>query len=257
MVEINNELCIGCMSCRRVCPLKVIDADRDTVTVRNPQYCISCGHCASVCPQNAIRGMAPVSQMGIPLEDGQAFPESEIERLMVTRRSIRCYQNKEVEKKKISRLIYLANQAPTAVNREKSRFVAVGRTGCAELEIMAQDYFLKKEDGKISGLITNSGYKILLGAPALIGICNRKEFGTWDSALAAQNLALAAHSMGLGTCFAGIFNRAYRDCAGIQSYFNTGKEYEMQMFMVLGYPDPGIKYRHSIERARPEITWLG
>lgn len=48
-LDINEEKCIGCGKCERVCPMQV-----DVMKNINSAECISCGKCAEECPTNAI-----------------------------------------------------------------------------------------------------------------------------------------------------------------------------------------------------------
>jgi len=52
--EINQEACIGCTACVRVCPTRAISGERKKPHVIQPEVCISCGICAGKCPVKAI-----------------------------------------------------------------------------------------------------------------------------------------------------------------------------------------------------------
>ena len=52
--EINQEACIGCTACVRVCPTGAISGERRKPHVIQPEVCISCGICAGKCPVKAI-----------------------------------------------------------------------------------------------------------------------------------------------------------------------------------------------------------
>jgi 2-oxoglutarate ferredoxin oxidoreductase subunit delta len=61
-VEIDRELCKGCLLCVRACPLKLLEADTTLNTsgsypskVVNSEKCIACGNCYEVCPDVCIR----------------------------------------------------------------------------------------------------------------------------------------------------------------------------------------------------------
>jgi nitroreductase/NAD-dependent dihydropyrimidine dehydrogenase PreA subunit len=256
MIKIKYECCINCLSCYKVCPIKALGVKSGKVILERPENCISCGHCTSVCPQMAIMDEDSISKPGIKLEEYTVFSQEEVEKLITTRRSIRRYDNREVEKDKIERLLYLAGQAPTGGNGPKCGFLVVGPKGCTELEVMINKYYLGKPNSIIGEKIRNNGYKVLLGAPVLIGIYDVKGVESWEFALAAQNLVLAANGMGLGTCYNGIFNGIYRGDTEIKSYLKLPEEYEMKIFIVLGYPDPNIRYHHTIDRVQPKVIWV-
>jgi 2-oxoglutarate ferredoxin oxidoreductase subunit delta len=61
-IEIDRELCKGCLLCIRACPLKVLEVDTELnssgsypAKVANAEKCIACGNCYEVCPDVCIR----------------------------------------------------------------------------------------------------------------------------------------------------------------------------------------------------------
>lgn len=55
--SINDNLCISCGICRRVCPsdaIQVNENSRKKYSI-NPSECLVCGKCAEICPKNVIR----------------------------------------------------------------------------------------------------------------------------------------------------------------------------------------------------------
>ena len=113
-----------------------------------------------------------------------------LEEIIKTRRSIRIFQDRKVEFSLIEKIIELATYAPSACNIQGWRFIIV-------------------EDEKIKQELVDQGGTILIkNAPngILILYDNRtKELEYSDyiqsAAAAIQNIHLAAHSLGLGTCW--------------------------------------------------------
>ena len=57
--EINNETCIKCGKCQRICPVSCIEKHTDSETGRtflspNPDICLGCGVCVRNCPMQSI-----------------------------------------------------------------------------------------------------------------------------------------------------------------------------------------------------------
>jgi nitroreductase len=111
-----------------------------------------------------------------------------------TRRSIRRYQEKPVEKEKIEWLLKAAMAAPSAMNIKPWEFVAV-----TDPDVMAK--------------IRSSLMFAKFNAPAAIAVCgntsffkhaNATRFWVQDCSAATQNILLAAVSLGLGTVWLGV-----------------------------------------------------
>ena len=122
-----------------------------------------------------------------------------------TRRSVRAYGPEPITDEQLAILFDAAHRAPSARNRQPWKFVAVRRKELIE-----------------SFFPTVSSMKFAADAPALIIVCYDKEkilsadhpanrgqdnlLALQDTALAAQNLMLAATAIGLGTCWMGMFD---------------------------------------------------
>lgn len=113
--------------------------------------------------------------------------------VILRRRSIRRYENKEISKDMLDKIVEAGRQSPSAANRQPYRFVIV------------TDSEIKKElKGRFS--------RFLKDAPVVIvGCANPKALltGKWatvDTTIALENMALAAWSLGIGSCWIGSFN---------------------------------------------------
>jgi heterodisulfide reductase subunit A-like polyferredoxin len=53
--RVNEDLCVACMTCARVCPFGVPALNENHFAEMNPAACQGCGNCASACPQGAIQ----------------------------------------------------------------------------------------------------------------------------------------------------------------------------------------------------------
>lgn len=256
MVIINYNLCIDCLGCYKICPLKVMGLKEEKVKIERPDNCISCGHCISVCPVKAISGDFVSSIPGKNTECIKAAQYTEIKDLIISRRSIRSYDKREVEKEKVQKILNLAAYAPTGGNRQQVKYVVIGSKGTNNLEKLANDFFVKKYEDKIGDIVREADFSVLLGAPVLIGFYSDLKYVDVDCVIAAHNAVLAATSMGLGTCYNGILMRAYSESKEIQEFFGLSENYRIHIFIVLGYPDSSVKYYHTIIRNDPNILWI-
>jgi heterodisulfide reductase subunit A-like polyferredoxin len=55
VAEVNEDLCVACLTCLRVCPFGVPRVNERHFAQIDPAACRGCGNCASACPQGAIQ----------------------------------------------------------------------------------------------------------------------------------------------------------------------------------------------------------
>ena len=53
-IHINQNTCIRCKKCVRICPSALFTLQEDKGIEVNADDCISCGHCVAVCPTDSI-----------------------------------------------------------------------------------------------------------------------------------------------------------------------------------------------------------
>jgi Fe-S-cluster-containing hydrogenase component 2 len=59
MIEVNNELCIGCGACVRACPVSAIHLREGNVYIEESK-CTGCQKCIQICPVDALAVIEPV-----------------------------------------------------------------------------------------------------------------------------------------------------------------------------------------------------
>jgi nitroreductase len=129
------------------------------------------------------------------------------------RRSVRNYSDKEVPDETIKEIIRAGTYAPTAVNKQPWRFVVVkNKPLIEEYDDRAKKAFLAAyKDTENSDLVRYVQYlskpttQLFYGAPVLILVfASPYVINEHDCALAAENMMLAAHSLGIGSCWIGL-----------------------------------------------------
>jgi nitroreductase len=129
------------------------------------------------------------------------------------RRSVRNYSDKEVSDEVIKEIIRAGTYAPTAVNKQPWRFVVVkNRQLIEEYDNRARKAFLAAyKDAEHPDLVRYVQYlskpttRIFYGAPVLILVFASPDvINDHDCALAAENMMLAAQSLGIGSCWIGL-----------------------------------------------------
>jgi nitroreductase len=142
-----------------------------------------------------------------------------------TRRSIRKYMDDPVDDGLVHEVICAAMMAPSAGNSQPWQFVIV------------------RDRQKLEAIGTGHLYASLAGkAPVAILVCGEpekeKHEGFWiqDCAAATQNMLLAAHSLGLGAVWLGIYPREER-VKSMRSLFGIPDKIEPFALVTLGYAD--------------------
>jgi nitroreductase len=143
---------------------------------------------------------------------------------ILTRRSIRKYKQKTISDKILQNLLRAACSAPSAGNQQPWHFIIF-------------------DDRKILNIIYTfhpSG-KILKEADKALLVCGdldlEKFKGYWmiDCAAATENILLAAHSLGLGACWLGLYPREGR-VAGMRKLLKLPPHIIPFALVSLGYP---------------------
>lgn len=187
--------------------------------------------------------------------------------LIHTRRSIRQFEPRPVERSLIERLVEAACWAPSAHNRQPWRFVVLdGEDRKRELiEAMAARLTADLradglEEAQIERDVSRSRRR-LTGAPVLLLVClsmqdmdcypdtfrqqHERVMAIQSVAMAAQNLLLLAHAEGLGACWmcAPLF------CPDVvRETLNLPEAFEPQGVIALGYPaEQRTKTRKPLE----------
>jgi nitroreductase len=133
---------------------------------------------------------------------------------MYKRRSVRAYAPKKLDNACIRTLLAASVQAPTAMHREPWQFVVVqDETLLKRLSDRAKTLSLAEAEraypapeAQMLDMLRQPDFNVFYNAGTLIVICAKPlgQFVAADCWMAAQNLMLAACSMGLGTCVIGL-----------------------------------------------------
>lgn len=125
--------------------------------------------------------------------------------------SVRAYTSEQIDQSTLRTLLAAAVRAPTAMHAEPWQFVIVQdrnmlrRLSERAKETLAAEAHLHPDRGSPDTFM-QPDFNVFYDAGTLVVICtkNAGHFAQADCWLAAENLMLAAHAMGLGTCVIGL-----------------------------------------------------
>ncbi|MBU5453860.1 nitroreductase family protein [Caproiciproducens sp. MSJ-32] len=147
--------------------------------------------------------------------------------LLKSRRSIRRYEDREIEKEKIDALLKAALLAPSSRNRRPWEFIAV-----TDKELLK-----KLSESK------EHGSKFLEGAKlGIVVIADKEVCDVWieDASIAATLIQVTAHSLGLGSCWIQMRERMRNKEEKAEDYIrkllNIPDKYGVECVISVGYP---------------------
>ena len=157
--------------------------------------------------------------------------------LIEKRRSIRMFQDKEIEPQKVETLIESALRSPSSMNRNPWEFIVV----------RDREKLMKLSRAKPHG----AGF--LKNAPLGIVVCvdpSKSDVWIEDASIATIFILLAAESIGLGGCWIQIRKRMHDERRAAKAYISElldiPESMEIEAVVALGYPDE-LKPAHRKE----------
>lgn len=276
MININLDKCIACGLCIKDCLCNDIKIKDGKIYPLN-KACINCGHCIAICPQNAVTidnyDMKEVKEYNY--NNFTVEPENLLN-FIKFRRSIRQFNDVNIENDKIKKIIEAGRYTATGGNRQPLSFIVIQQkmeelTGITVnvLYKYACSYELDETDQlSILGRRYTSLWKLIhrqyqrgkdmlfFNAKAMIIVLCDERLSVnsiVDGGLAASNMELMANALKLGVCFNGFFTYASEDVE-IRNYLYIPDNIKVVTSLLIGYTDN--KYLRTVPRKKAEIQWM-
>jgi nitroreductase len=189
--------------------------------------------------------------------------DNEVTRAITKRRSIRYYSKMPVPDEVVEKLIETGIHAPSALGLYPWSFIVVkDKEMMQKISDYAKPIVLEglknaKRVGmtqKYLDMVGEEGFSIFYNAPCLLLVLGKNDapLADVDCSLCAQNIMLAAYSMGLGTCWIGS-GRYLEKNPGLVEELGIPDEYHLVASLVLGYP---AEKPEMPARPEPSVYWI-
>ncbi|KZL89470.1 nitroreductase family protein [Clostridium magnum] len=265
LIKVDKSLCTKCGACIKVCPTTALCMKEDGPEHNNLNSCIACGQCAAVCPCGALDNVKTPLCNQTEIKDFKVLDPKLAEYFLRSRRSIRCYKNTHVPYEELLKLVNIAHFAPTASNSQGVSYIIVRDKKILE---KSTEIIVKwMEDNielhwsfprHINNYRKNGIDSILRDAPHIILATALRDFrnGRENTISALSYIELFAPTLGLGSCWAGLFEFcAFSNYGPLLDLFNIPKDKVITGALMVGYPK--YKYKRLVDRNPLDVTCIG
>lgn len=149
--------------------------------------------------------------------------------LLKTRRSIRSYQSAMPKEHELSAILEAGTYAPTAMGQQSPIIVSIERRE------------LRDQLSSMNAAVMGSDKDPFYGAPVILLVFAPKDKATHiqDASCVLLNMMLAAHSLGLGSCWINREKEMFETEEGkaLMKEWDIDSSYEGVGALALGYPD--------------------
>ncbi|VBB08438.1 nitroreductase [Lucifera butyrica] len=156
------------------------------------------------------------------------------------RRSIRSFKEEQIKDEELQAIIEAGRYAPSAMNQQCWHFTVVQNKEILEmLNARAKKAAAEIDNEHIQQMAKNENFNIFYGAPTVVIISGDEAALLIDAdcAAAAQNMLLAAESVGLGSCWVNFVVFAFQGDESLRLKQQLGIPEGFRPFysVVLGY----------------------
>src|SRR5690554_2426558 len=171
---------------------------------------------------------------------------NEIIKNILTRRSIRKYQDKQIKLIELQAILEAGSFAPSGMNKQSWKFTAIhNKKILKEVNETIRQTILMNENNpyykRLSEKARDVNVNFLYNASTYVLVSNSKtNYNSMaDSALAIGNMMLAAHSLGIGSCWLNQLPRLseYQPMKQLLIKLAVPKNHVVYGSVVFGYPD--------------------
>lgn len=287
---INHETCKKCGLCIEICPVNMIEFDESGLTnfiLERENICLECGQCMAVCTTDSITVAKFTYEENFNKLPKHKIDYQEFIDFISSRRSVRNFKDKKVEKKVINKILDSLKYAPYGAEPNKVEVTVINNRETIEKILPYAEKFLddiikwvdspivsriiKHKKGietfntlknhlypmsKLQNYKLKYGDRITRGAPAILIFHAEKgaEEHTHNALIYGTYSMFAIHSLGLGGSMNGIMPASINKVKEIRNIFRIPDNHEAIISLTFGYPK--YKYQKAIKRESKNINWI-
>ncbi len=159
-----------------------------------------------------------------------------------SRRSIRQFKPDQLKEADLAAIIEAGRYAPSAMNGQSWHFTVIQNKELLDrMSVQVRDLYKDIDSPRIKERLKDPNWQAFYRAPAMVVVSGNKEakFHQTDCAAATQNMLLAAHSLGIGSCWIGIIAQLLESPEGekFARELKVPEGYKPLYAVALGYPD--------------------
>ncbi|NTU97437.1 MAG: nitroreductase [Chlorobiaceae bacterium] len=261
--EINTQTCTRCGYCAADCPARIIGMHENGfpfIPVEKEANCYRCQHCLAVCPEASLSIHGKKPSESLSLENGLPEP-AKLELLMKGRRSVRRFQEAELDSELLGKLLEVAWHAPTGVNSRQVLFTVldsrakvaefrdgvmagladvVGKNALPEGREFYAGFLKLWKEKQIDILFRSAPHLLVASAPATVAT------PLPDCLIALSYFELFARANGVGTLWNGLAKWAIADLLP-ESRRRLGIPDDHVIGYVMSFGKPAVHYYRTVQ----------
>ena len=287
-IQIDAERCRKCGTCVQICPtLFEQDAHGTLPYLLDTTRCNECGHCVAICPGEAIAHSSFPPGSIMPIQPERLPDTGQLMELLRSRRSLREFRPKPVERALIEQIIEAARFAPSAHNVQSTEYIVVQDPAILKqvVELTITQY--RRWRNLLSNPIVRSITRVTMGATRQASLDGLLEdftalidryqqgndpilreastllifhadrhagFAGTNANLALQNASLVCETLKLGAFYTGYVVAGSNDNARLAKLLKLPRNHKIYAGLAIGHPK--FHYQNWIERKPAQIQWI-